>query len=43
MSWDERLLEAKGVPPDIEASQDATGLRAGRDVPLEHAIRAISL
>lgn len=42
MSWDERLLEAKGVCPTVDARPDIKSLLAGRDVPLDSAVSLIT-
>jgi C-terminal processing protease CtpA/Prc len=38
MTWDERLLECRGVQPDIEVTPTASDLRAGRDTALSSAV-----
>lgn len=42
MSWDDRLLEGRGVQPDLEVIPTAADLRAGRDLPLSESVRLIS-
>ena len=41
MSWDDRLLEGRGVQPDVEVVPTATDLRAGRDPVLSESARLI--
>jgi carboxyl-terminal processing protease len=42
MSWDDRLLEGRGVQPDLEVVPTASDLRAGRDLPLSESVSLIS-
>lgn len=37
MTWDERLLECRGVQPDVEVTPTANDLRAGRDPGLSES------
>jgi hypothetical protein len=38
MTWDERLLECRGVQPDIEVTPTTRDLRAGRDAVMSAAV-----
>lgn len=42
MSWGDRLIEGRGVQPDIEVIPAASDLRAGRDLALSESVSLIS-
>ena len=41
MTWDDRLLEGRGVQPHVEVVPTASDLRAGKDVALSESARLI--
>jgi len=42
MTWDERLLEGRGVQPDVEVVPTPTDLRAGKDIALRESVGLIA-
>ncbi len=42
MTWDDRLLEGRGVQPDVEVTPTAMDLRAGTDRTLGESLRIIT-
>ncbi len=42
MTWDERLLEGRGVQPDVEVLPTPSDLRAGKDLALSESVGLIA-
>ena len=38
MTWDDRLLEGRGVQPDVEVVPTPSDLRAGKDLALSESV-----
>ena len=42
MTWDDRLLEGRGVQPDVEVVPTPSDLRAGKDLALSESVGLIA-